>query len=125
MNNTNTTQTGGNKMHLTEKETKAIETILRSGYIEDDFDCVWAQPSDLIDNGYSKHETAGLWSSLLDKGAIDLYEERDKEDGGDLFTLDWNLIPQWKQIACNYIGDTNHPITGVDTRSREEWLKSE
>jgi len=111
-------------MDLTEKETKAIETILRSGYIEDDFSCVWAQPNDLIGNGYSKHEAAGLWSSLLKKFAIDLYEERDEKDGGDLFTIDWDLIPQWKQISCNYIGDTNHPITGVDTRSQEEWLKS-
>ena len=111
-------------MKLTKKEEQAIKTILESGYIGDDFDCVWAQPSDLIDNGYSKHVTAGLWSSLLDKGAIDLYEERDKEDGGDLFTVDWDLIPQWKQIACNGIGETNYPITGKDTRSREEWFDS-
>ena len=111
-------------MKLTKKEEQAIKTILESGYIEDDFSCVWAQPSDLIDNGYSKHETAGLWSSLLDKGAIDLYEERDKEDGGDLFTVYWDLIPQWKQIACNKIGDTNHPLTGKDTRSQEEWFAS-
>jgi hypothetical protein len=111
-------------MKLTKKEEKAIQTIFKVGDIGDDLDCVWAQPSDLIDNGYSKHETAGLWSSLLDKGAIYLHEERDKEDGGDLFTVDWDLIPQWKQIACNALFGGNRPITGKDTRSREEWFAS-
>ena len=111
-------------MTLTKKEEQAIKAILENGYIGDDFSCVWAHPSDLVDKGFSRHEAAGLWSSLLGKGAIDLMDERPKEFGGNLFCLDWDLIPQWKQIACNYIGSTNHPITGKDARSEEEWLAS-
>ena len=125
MKTTEQNLTGRDEMTLTEKEEQAIKTILEGdNYIGDDFDVVWTQPSDLIDRGYSKHKTAGLWSSLLEKGAIDLYEERDKEEGGDLFTINWDLIPQWKQIACNEIGGTNRPLTGKDTRSQEEWFAS-
>ena len=98
-------------MKLTKKEEQAIKTILESGYIEDDFSCVWAQPSDLIDNGYSKHETAGLWSSLLEKGALDEDEKRSKADGGDLFILAWDLLPQWKQIEINEQNCDDRPIT--------------
>jgi hypothetical protein len=107
----NTTQTGGSKMNLTEKETKAIETILENSNLEDDCSCVWAQPIDLIDSGYSKHEAAGLWSSLLEKGALDEDEKRSKADGGDLFILAWDLLPQWKQIEINEQNCDDRPIT--------------
>ena len=98
-------------MNLTEKETKAIETILERSNLEDDCSCVWAQPIDLIDSGYSKHEAAGLWSSLLEKGALDEDEKRSKADGGDLFILAWDLLPQWKQIEINELDCDDRPIT--------------
>ena len=80
---------------LTEKEFKALETIkLNTDAPDQPSECttVWTQPSDLIRNGYSKHEAAGLWSSLMEKLIIEIYEERSKEEGGDLFTFDWNII---------------------------------
>ena len=64
-----------NTKNLTEKEIKALTVIIHGSHsnLEDDCTAVWAQPSDLIQQGYSKHEAAGLWSSLLEKFAIDLY----------------------------------------------------
>ena len=80
---------------LTGKERKALEVIKQNSDAPDNPDSctlAWTQPSDLIRNGYSKHEAAGLWSSLTEKGIIDIYEPRSKEDGGDLFTFDWNVV---------------------------------
>jgi hypothetical protein len=80
---------------LTEKEFKALETIKQNSDAPDrPSECTfaWTQPSDLIRNGYSKHEAAGLWSSLMEKLIIELYEPRSKEEGGDLFTFDYNII---------------------------------
>ena len=83
------------KVNLTEKELKALEVIKQNSDAPDKPDSCslsWTQPSDLIRNGYSKHEAAGLWSSLTDKLIIEIWEPRSKEDGGDLFTFDWNVI---------------------------------
>ena len=78
---------------LTEKEFKALEVIKQNSDSPDDGEgLAWTQPSDLIRSGYSKHEAAGLWSSLMEKLVIELWEERPKEDGGDLFVFDWNII---------------------------------
>ena len=84
-----------NKAQLTEKEFKALEVIKQNSDSPDDPDsCTlcWTQPSDLIRSGYTKHEAAGLWSSLMDKLIIEIWEPRSKEDGGDLFVFDWNII---------------------------------
>jgi hypothetical protein len=77
-------------MTFTEKESKAIKTIMANNDIEI---CgagphCWSQPEDLIGNGFSKHETAGLYSALMEKGILWLYEPRTKSEGGDLYTLD-------------------------------------
>jgi hypothetical protein len=83
------------KVNLTEKELKALEVIKQNSDAPDNpSECslAWTQPCDLIRNGYTKHESAGLWSSLMDKMIIEIYEPRSKEDGGDLFTFDWNVI---------------------------------
>ena len=81
------------KVKLTEKEFKALEVIKQNSDAPDNGKgLAWAQPSDLIRNGYSKHEAAGLWSSLMEKLVIELWEERSKEDGGDIFTFDWDVI---------------------------------
>ena len=74
------------KKALTEKETKAIKTIQEENDIMDDGAC-FADPSDLIRRGYSKHEAAGMWSALMEIGLIALYEDRPKKDGGNLFVL--------------------------------------
>jgi len=42
----------------------------------------WVNPKDLIDAGFSKHEAAGTWSALMDKGVVQFWdetEERGKE----------------------------------------------
>ena len=81
------------KAKLTEKEFKALEVIKQNTDAPDnDEGFAWTQPSDLISSGYSKHEAAGLWSSLMEKLVIELWEERSKEDGGDIFTFDWDVI---------------------------------
>ena len=83
------------KVKLTEKEFKALEVIKQNSDSPDDPDSYtlcWTQPSDLIRSGYSKHEAAGLWSSLLEKLVIEIWEPRSKADGGDLFVFDWNII---------------------------------
>jgi len=92
--------------NLTEKEITALTVIIHGSYsnLEDDCTAVWAQPSDLIQQGYSKHEAAGLWSSLLEKDSLELYEERDKRDGGDLFVVNMEHLPTWKQ---KYIEENN------------------
>jgi len=78
---------------LTEKEFKALEVIkLNTDAPDDGQGLAWTQPADLIRSGYSKHQTAGLWSSLMEKLIIEIYEERSKEDGGDIFTFDYNII---------------------------------
>ena len=79
----------GIEITLTDKEAKAIEVMKTqtdcSDY--DDVSGAWTQPEDLIRKGYSKNEAAGLWSSLMEKGMIELYEKRSKTDGGDLFVF--------------------------------------
>ena len=81
------------KAKLTEKEFKALEVIKQNTDSPDNGEgFAWTQPADLIRSGYSKHEAAGLWSSLMEKLVIELWEERPKEDGGDLFVFDWNII---------------------------------
>ena len=78
---------------LTEKEFKALETIkLNTDAPDDGQGLAWTQPSDLLRSGYSKHQTAGLWSSLMEKKIIEIWEERAKEDGGDIFVFDYNII---------------------------------
>jgi hypothetical protein len=105
---TNRSEAMKNEIHetenLTEKEINALIVIIHGDHsnLGDDCTAVWAQPSDLIQQGYSKHEAAGLWSSLLEKGSLDLYEERDKSEGGDLFTVMNGHLPTWKQ---EYIED--------------------
>lgn len=37
----------------------------------DDDPYTWVAPADLIDAGYTRHEAAGTWSALLEKGIID------------------------------------------------------
>jgi len=95
-----------NSENFTEKEIKALLVIIHGSYsnLEDDCTAVWAQPSDLIQQGYSKHEAAGLWSSLIEKDALELYEERSKVDGGDLFVVATDHLPIWKQ---EYIKENN------------------
>jgi len=100
-------------MKLTDKEQKAIDTILDYSNLSDDCSAVWAQPEDLIVNGYSKHEAAGLWSSLLEKGALEEDEKRTKAMGGDLFSLGWDVLPKWKQIENKELHYDDRPITAT------------
>ena len=82
-------------MEFTVKERKAIQVIRDNNDICDNGEC-WAQPSDLINNGYSQHETAGLFSALMSKGILSLREERPKWDGGDLYVLDFWIVEDAK-----------------------------
>ena len=107
-------------MTLTNKEQKAIDTILGYSNLSDDSSTVWAQPEDLIVNGYSKHEAAGLWSSLLDKGALEEDEKRTKAEGGDLFVLGWDVLPKWKQIEINEEYSYSEPRAITATRNTPE-----
>ena len=99
------------KINISAKEQKAIDIILAVSNLEDDCSAVWCQPSDLIENGFSRHEAAGLWSSLLDKGLIEEDEKRPASEGGDLFLLCWDVLPRWKQIEINEQDGCDRPIT--------------
>lgn len=85
------------KTKLTEKEEKALKVMLEMSNLEDDNSAVWTQPRDLIQRGYSRHEAAGLFSSLSEKFVIDLTEERTKAEGGDLYEITYDYLPKWKQ----------------------------
>jgi len=77
----------------------------RPSDLEND-EMTWISPDDLILNGYSKHEAAGFWSSLSDKGFIDL--EVDDTPGS---TSDCLSTEAWKYLDT--IWDENeHLIVG-------------
>tara|TARA_R110000803_G_scaffold192302_1_gene255107 strand:- start:289 stop:624 length:336 start_codon:yes stop_codon:yes gene_type:complete len=103
----NTTQTGGSKMEnlhgeeisLSIKEIDAVWAFHQCNDAPDDQEgdrLAWCQPEDLISRGFSKHQAAGLFSSLLEKKAIQLYEERNKSEGGDLFVFCWDIVSEKK-----------------------------
>lgn len=65
---------------LTANETRAALILVKSclegmgGNRPIDLDSdpfTWVVPEDLITAGYSKHEAAGTWGALMDKGLID------------------------------------------------------
>jgi hypothetical protein len=71
---------------LTEGELKAARILVaeclrgmggkRPADLESD-PFTWTLPQILIDAGYSRHEAAGFWSSLLAKGAIEEYDRNE------------------------------------------------
>ena len=80
---------------LSEKEVEAIKAFQKYSDAPDseEDDLAWCQPEDLIRYGFTKHQAAGLFSSLLEKKVIQLYEPRSKAEGGDLFVFPWNIVP--------------------------------
>ena len=43
----------------------------------DDDPFTWVWPDVLLDNGGTRHEAAGTWNALLDKGVIYQHDEKD------------------------------------------------
>ena len=43
----------------------------------DDDPFTWVWPDVLLDNGWTRHEAAGTWNALLDKGVIYQHDEKD------------------------------------------------
>ena len=60
----------------------------------DDDPFTWVWPDVLIDNGWTRHETAGTWNALLDKGIIYEYDENDYVLSDDAYL--W-LDTIWKE----------------------------
>ncbi len=78
------------EVELSEKELEAIKLFRECNDEPDGEDgLAWCQPEDLIRGGFSKHQAAGLFSSLLEKKVVELYEPRSKSEGGDLFVFPW------------------------------------
>ena len=70
-------------MKLTEKETKAFKAIMVQALrqmggdepkdlLDDNYS--WFNEKDLTDDGFGKHQAAGLMSSLNEKGLIENYD---------------------------------------------------
>ncbi len=83
------------EISLSIKEIEAIWAFHQCNDAPDDPEgdrLAWCQPSDLIRKGFSKHQAAGLFSSLLEKKVIQLEEERSASEGGDLFVFCWDIV---------------------------------
>ena len=69
--------------NLTANETRAALVLVKSCLRGmggsrpldlDDDPYTWVDPQDLINAGYSRHEAAGTWGALIDKGMIYEYD---------------------------------------------------
>lgn len=88
--------------NLTANETRAALILVKSclkgmgGSRPLDLDndpYTWVDPQDLIDAGYSRHEAAGTWGALVDKGVIYEYDRNEyamADDGYRFLDTIWD-----------------------------------
>jgi hypothetical protein len=93
---------------LTENESRALYVMTKEalsgcgGHRPEDFyhdEYTWVSAQELRDAGWSRHEAAGTYGSLMEKGLI--YPE-DKQTGV-LATKTWKaMIPMWDSLVAEF-----------------------